>query len=162
MKKTIIIKRQDVLWFLHSLSHFSEQVWRFSYWIMRNISVLKPYYEEAAKKQQDIMYPDFKVIDNERATIIAKDYADKDEKWNPIIIWSEYQITTKRKAYEKFWSKYREDHKEIYDEQEKINEEFFEYLNEEIEIEIFIIKAETIPDTYSANELLTIEKFLED
>lgn len=162
MKKTIIIKRQDVFWLLQALSNFADKPGRFSYWIMKNITILQPYYMDAATKQQSIMSPEFKEIDGARADIIAKNYADKDANWNPIIADNQYQITTKRKAYDKFWAKYREDNKDIYDEQEKLSQDFFIYLNEDISVEVFIIKAETIPDTYSANQLLTIEKFLED
>ena len=125
---------------------------RFAYWVSKNIKIvldeLKVIEEQ---KEQTEKYKEFEKL---RIALCEK-HSKKDSEGNAIIIKideskSEYDIKDQKKFIAEL-DKLKEEHTEAIAEYQKKLDDYQKLLKDEITIEFFSIKVETIPEGISAN-----------
>ena len=115
---------------------------KFSYFISKNKSLINP--EINVLKEIEKPSKEFLKYEKEKLNTIIK-YAVKKEDGNPLIINNQYKIDNV-KGFELEHDKLKEKYKDCIKEKETKDKEIEEILNEEIEIELYKIKIDLIPD----------------
>ena len=131
---------------------------RLSYAIMKNQNsfqdILKTF-QEIRKSSKE--YEEFE----EKRKEICEELAEKNEDGTPIIEDGFYIIPEQDKADEKI-NELREEYIDAIEKQDKKNEEILEILEEEIEIEIYMISLNLLPETMLHQEVKTLYPILQE
>lgn len=112
-----------------------------------------------------LQYPAAKFIMFEQARMkLCEEMADKGPDGKPIINklpdGDEFQVTNKEE-FEKKLNELREKHKEGIKEQEERNKKYHSAMNEEVEIDFYVIHEESLPEDLSPKQLRSLLVFVD-
>ena len=125
---------------------------KFAYAIAKNTSIVKKevdIIQEAIKPSKE-----FQTYEEKRIQL-AMDHAKKDPKGQPIIADNRYVIEDQA-VFDEAIKNLREENKDVIDGQKKSNEEYEEMLKEEIEIELYKIGQDLLPEDITASQVTGI------
>ena len=124
-------------------------------------------FEKEVDKTKKAFSPSKKYIeyDEKRLALCEKHSLKKDGK--PVMesiddLKSKYVFSDKgQKQFDKDWEKLKEEYKEILDENDKMQEDLKVHLEEEIEVEIYLVLEENIPVDMNGKDMKLISELIE-
>ena len=120
---------------------------KFSYAVTRNLNALKGEVDAI----QSALNPTekFTEYDNKRVAL-AKEHSKKDEQGKPLIEGNQYVVED---TFDVAFEALKEEYKEEIDARQKQIEDYQALLDEEIEVDIFVLSQENLPDTISVAQV---------
>lgn len=151
------VKLYRDLWDVSKLSGI-----KFAYAIARNIKALEPIIAELKR----VYTPDKEFIEyDETRAKIAKKYAFKNEKGEPKMVKvdgvDEYDISDKD-AFDQEYEKLKTENAEVIEKRQSQLENYKHFMNEQIEIDFYLLREEMIPETITGEQLIKLYPILED
>ena len=131
---------------------------KFSYGVSKNMNLLKSEVESIEKAIT--ASEEFIVYDKARVQL-AKEFAEKNEKGEPIVKGQEYVIRDEKK-FEKELKKLQEEHKEVLEARKQQIDDYAKLLEEEIEVKVHKIKLEDVPADISTQQMNGIVSIIEE
>lgn len=152
----ITLTNQEVIVLHNQLSILNHSGVKFSYAIARNVAILKP----LVQSLKDSVAPseDFAEFDGERIKL-AIEHSKKDEKGKPVIENGNYVVED---SFHKSLEPLKKKYKEAIEGHQKKLEEYNALLNETVEIELYGIKYEWLPESITSKEMSAILPLVED
>lgn len=131
---------------------------KFARSVAKNINLLKPDIESLSKAIE----PDkgFLEFDKERVKL-AKKYAQKDEKGQPVVVNNSFQISD-QDAFDKEFEVLKNENQKVCEDREKQVKDFQELLEEDVRIELYKIKFTEIPEDISTQQYVSIMDLIEE
>ena len=153
------MKKKDLLALFNSLNSLgSLKGVKFAYAVSRNINKLK---SEAESLQKAISpMPLFVEFEKERIEL-AKSHAKKDESGKPQAKEGSFVLEDPVK-FEAEFDKLKKKHKEAISEREKQEDDFKLLLEEEVEIELYKVKLDDVPEEITAQQLHFVSEIIEE
>lgn len=129
---------------------------KFAYALQKNIRLMK----QEIKHIFELIQPseDYKLYDKEREEL-AKKYAEKDEKGEPVVENEQYKIKGKKK-FDKELKELQEKYGKVYKDQEEKEVIFQARLEQECTIPFHKIEEKNLPSDLSARQLDIISDFM--
>lgn len=131
---------------------------RFSYFVNKNINIMKPEVEALDKALE--ADEGFNKFETERVEL-AKKHAKKDKKGKPVIEDNGF-VLEDTKEFDKEFTTLKETHKESYAKREKQIEDYNNMLREEIKFEFHKIKIEDMPEDISTAQMNGIYDLIQE
>jgi hypothetical protein len=124
-----------------------------AYGIGRNKRAIESEIKSLEEAQKAVIYPDSLNEFHSKRVELCREFADKDADGNPKMTGQSFVMTTGRSLFEEKLIPLREEYKEPLEAANKIDSEFHAFLQEEIEVEVFKIKIDDVPNDISGAEL---------
>jgi len=123
---------------------------KFAYGLAKNKKVL----DDEVSSMREGLKPDkdFMDFENKRVALCAK-YAEKGEDGQPKIVNNAYVGVLGNKEFEKEVEALNKESKAILDDRQKQLDSFNDMIKEEVELELWAIKLDEIPDDVTAEQL---------
>lgn len=131
---------------------------KFNYAVARNIAKLKSETESLQKSIE--VTEDYKAYDAQRVEL-AKKYAKKDEKGEPVIENNNYKLEDE-KGFNKEVKDLQEKNKKTMDARAKQMKEFEALLKEESNVELYTIPLELVPESITTEQMKAILPLIVD
>lgn len=130
---------------------------KFAYAVAKNIQILKPEVEAITEAQKPSA--EFEEYDKQRMQLASK-FSKKDKNNEPIIINNRFELDD-REGFETAWEALRVTFKDVLAERDKQMKEYQEFLQEEVEVILYKIKEENLPQDISSGQLTAIFAIVE-
>lgn len=131
---------------------------KFAYAVMKNKKQIKKLFDELQNKFKS---PDEYLKLNENRIKLCVKYSDKDKEGKSIIIESEYVMNeVNKKKFNKEMDIIEEDNKDLIKNVKKIEKQYTENLEKDIDFELYLIQKNDLPVGISANQLEGIEAII--
>lgn len=117
---------------------------------------------DVQKRHRDNYPPELKELEDKRISL-CEQYADKDEKGKPVQVKRKYKMSIENtELFNKEFETVREQFKEHLAKKDEIDNEFLEYLKEEIEVNFVKIKASGLNNLdFTADEAAILEPIID-
>lgn len=131
---------------------------KFAYAINRNKTILDA--EVKAINEAKVEKEDFQAYEKARIELVEA-HAKKDKEGKPVILGNQYQIADQKK-FDKEIAKLQKEHKKSLDNRQKQIDELNNFIKEEVELELYGIKLENVPENISVEKMGIITPLIEE
>lgn len=152
------MKNKDLISIYQALSKMDYQGVKFSYFVVKNLSILGPEIDVIQKTIEPSK--EFTEYDTKRVALAEK-YAKKDKEGKPITEKNVY-IMEDQKAFDKDFEKLKKESKAVLDARTKQIEDYENLLDEESKVEPYKIKQENLPEDIKTFDLRSIFNLIEE
>jgi len=152
--------REELLTLAESFVNVKELVGvKFAYAVSKNSKNLS----EEVEACQKSMEPSKGFIEYEEKRItLCKEHCDKDEKGEPVVTDSHFVGLKSNNGFDKAWGLLKSEYAETIEEREKMVEEYKEFLQEEVDVELYKVNLEDVPEDISVEQLHGIMAIVEE
>jgi hypothetical protein len=131
---------------------------KFAYGVSRNLALLKPEIESLQKAIEAT--PEFMKFDEKRVEL-AKKYAKKDDKGEPIITNNNYEMEN-QVVFDEEFSALKEEYKKEFEARQAQLEEYNEMLQSESDVVLYKIPVSYVPETINVSQMNSIAAIITD
>lgn len=125
----------------------------FGYAVNKNISIIKPEIEALQKVATPAK--EFLEFDQKRIDIVKK-YAKKDDKGDFIVKDNQYDVGENRELVEQEVEALKEENRVVIDARDKQINEYNTLLEEEVKVDLYKVKLESVPKDITAAQMASI------
>ena len=151
------MKYKQILELNKSLSELKLPGVKFAYAVARNIQALKP--EVTALQEAIKQSPEYQAYEKARVDLATK-HASKDEKGKPVIVGNEFAIED-QEAFDKAIEELKEKHKTTIEAREQQLKDFNELLEKDVDVTLFKVALEDVPQNITTNQMTSIFEIIE-
>ena len=151
--------RQNLIQAWHTLNGLSnlKTTAKGAYGIAKNIRLIRVEIESIQEARNKIKLPEVFEEYEKKRVALCEEYADKNEDGSVVQANGPngpvFKITERNDEFLKVLNPLNEEYKDAINEKEKIEKEFADFMNEEIDYEFHAIKAEDFPNEMSAQQM---------
>lgn len=131
---------------------------RFAYMVVKNKSLIEEELKHFEKIKRE-PHPKYQEYESKRTELCVK-HSNKDEEGNAKSVDGKYDIAD-IKAFQEEFEELKETYKEVFEDLKEAEDDFNNFLNDEINVELVKVKMDDLPDDIDAEFLMKLKNVIE-